>query len=320
MSVISHVVIAGHCTIDEIHTPDGRVLPATPGGAAAYATVGAVMAGARVTLITFLGDDYPFERFRAGLAGYGELDVSHVRWTAPRSIHNVVRYTASGFRTCEVESWTVMEELTPTAADLDEETVRGAHVLLTAGSLAKQYGAVRRLREIGRPVAVDTETHYFPTPGLKRALFAVAAAATYFLPSIEHLQQLYRCESRDVATYAARLLDLGCPWIIVKRGTEGSTLLDRANRRMWSVPPVRACEVADTTGAGDAFAGGFVAALAGGKDLLDATCWGTVSASFEVEAIGARLPESFGPDLANRRYVQVSGGVEEQVWRDRSKG
>jgi sugar/nucleoside kinase (ribokinase family) len=101
-----HVVIAGHCTIDDIHTPDGRVLAATPGGAAAYATVGAAMYGARVTLITLLGDDYPFERFRDGLAGCGSVDTSQVRWAAPRSIHNVAWYRPNGVRTFDIESGT----------------------------------------------------------------------------------------------------------------------------------------------------------------------------------------------------------------------
>lgn len=314
-----HVVIAGHCTIDDIHTPDGRVLAATPGGAAAYATVGAAMYGVRVTLITLLGDDYPFERFRDGLAGCGCVDTSQVRWAAPRSIHNVAWYRPNGVRTFDIESWDVMEELTPTAADLAEETVRDAHILLTPGSLAKQYEAVRRLREYGRPVAVDTEIHYFPTPELKRALCDLIAGVTYFLPSVEHLQRLYDCRSRDVTSYADRLAELGCPWVVLKRGTEGSTLLDCSNRRVWHIPPVRDLAVADTTGAGDAFAGGFMAALAGGKDAVDAACWGTVSASFVVESIGAVMPDSFHPALARQRYSQVFRGIQEGTWRSTAR-
>jgi sugar/nucleoside kinase (ribokinase family) len=309
------IVIAGHCTIDDIHTPDGRVLPATPGGAAAYATVGAAMYGAHVTLITLLGDDYPFERFRDGCAGRGTVDTSRVRWAAPRSIHNVAWYRPDGVRTFDIENWEVVEELTPTAHDLAEEIVRDAHVLLTPGSLAKQLGAVRRLRQCGSQVAVDTVIHYFPTSELKHALRQVAAEATYFLPSIEHLQLLYECPSRDVASYADRLADLGCPWVVLKRGREGSTLFDCAERRVWHIPVVRDLVVADTTGAGDAFAGGFVAALADGKAPVDAACWGTVSASFTVEMIGAVMPDSFQPALARLRHDQVFKGVEEDARR-----
>ncbi len=44
----------------------------------------------------------------------------------------------------------------------------------------------------------------------------------------------------------------------------------------------------DPTGAGDAFAGGFLAAIAAGRSLPDALDQGIVSASFALEDWGAR--------------------------------
>lgn len=305
----TQLVIAGHCTIDDIHQADGSFLPAIPGGAAAYAVVGAAMYGARIRLITLLGDDYPFDRFCAGLAGYGNVSMKGVRWTEPRSTHNVAWYRADGVRHFDIENWEVMERLTPTSAELTPEIIRDAMVLLTPGSVDKQLASTRHVRQQGSPVAVDTEIHYFPTPETKQLLCAIIADATYFLPSIEHLQLLFDSESRDVAAYLDRLVHLGCPCIVVKQGASGSTLVDCRVGQVWQIPAVPDITVRDLTGAGDGFSGGFMAALADGKDLIDAACWGTVTASFVVESIGAIMPAHFTTNLALERYIRLRAAV-----------
>lgn len=308
------ILIAGHCTIDDIHLSDGRFLPATVGGAAAYATAGALMYGAGVTLVSLIGTDYPLQSFLEGLAPYGAIDASHVRTTAPRSIHNVAWYGPDGARRYDVESWDVMEMLTPTAQDLSEESCRRANALLTAGSLYKQRDSARWLRKRGCCIAVDTETHYFPTTELKRALREVVKEVMYFLPSIEHLQVLFDSTSRAVSSYVGQLTQLGCPWVIVKRGRYGSTVLDCENTHIWHVPPVHDVTVADATGAGDAFTGGFVAAVADGMSAVQGACWGTVSAAFELETIGAAIPHSFCRERGCVRYLEVLSGVRKEPW------
>lgn len=303
------MVVAGHCTIDDIHRADGQVLPATPGGAAAYATLGAAMCDARVTLITLLGNDYPFDRFRDGLAGHGKVELNGVRWAGPRSIHNVAWYRADGSRHFDIESWDVMDALTPTSADLAPYMCADRVVLLTPGSLPKQLEAARLARARGCPVVVDTEIHYFSDADEKQCLREVVAESTYFLPSIEHLQALYGNSSPDIGSYLDWLPGLGCRWIVVKQGAQGSTLVDCGEGRTWQVPAVPGLRVRDVTGAGDGFGGGFAAALADGKDPLDAACWGTVTASFVVESIGAVMPPHFDRALALGRYARVWGQV-----------
>jgi 2-dehydro-3-deoxygluconokinase len=305
------VVVAGQCTIDDIHLADGRFLPRTPGGAAAYAVLGAAMYGGQVTLVSLLGDDYPFERFRAGLVEYGSVDLHGVRRAGPRSIHNVAWYRSDGARHFDIESWDVVEALTPTPTDLPSDVIADAGVLLTPCSLQKQFDVARFLRKQGCPVAIDTEIHYFPTEDTKEILRRIIAQATYFLPSIEHLQLLYGSTSRDVETYDEELIESGCPWTVVKRGAQGSTLIDRRRGQYWRVPAVPAVSVVDPTGAGDGFDGGFMAALADGKDPLDAACWGAVTASFVVESVGAVMPVHFAPDLALERFTIVRSAVLE---------
>jgi ribokinase len=76
-------------------------------------------------------------------------------------------------------------------------------------------------------------------------------------------------------------------WVFLKRGAAGGLILDRKNDKLMSWP-TRAERVVDTTGAGDGFAGGFLAAWVTHGDLQRSIEQGVVSASFAIEEWGAR--------------------------------
>ena len=87
--------------------------------------------------------------------------------------------------------------------------------------------------------------------------------------------------------------DLNGPrsFVVVKKGEHGAILIHRDG--VASVPafPADAAQVVDPTGAGDTFAGGFMAHVArSGKTdfhtLRHAMAWGTVMASFTIESFG----------------------------------
>jgi hypothetical protein len=75
-----------------------------------------------------------------------------------------------------------------------------------------------------------------------------------------------------------------------KFGSRGAVVAEAGGRRLIHVPSIEA-KVLDTTGAGDAFCGGFLAGLAAGQDLAHAAARGTVSATYVFEEIGALATE-----------------------------
>jgi sugar/nucleoside kinase (ribokinase family) len=299
------LAVVGHCTIDDIHCADGRDFPATMGGAAAYATLGARLTGGSATLITVLGDDYPLEKLRSGLASVGGcVDTSHSRTIAGRSIHNDAWYSLDGARRFDVESWERLEALTPLPSDLPLEELHGAIVLLTPASVWQQEALVDALAPIECRVALDTEIHYLTDDSTRRRLLALAGRTDLFLPSIEHLKILFDSPSDEALDYAPRLEQLGCPVVAVKRGVRGSCVFDWPRTTTQSLPALEV-EVVDSTGAGDGFGGGFLSALARGLGTTEAACWGTVAASFVVESIGASLPAHFTAELAQTRFDRL---------------
>jgi sugar/nucleoside kinase (ribokinase family) len=300
---VARLLVIGHCTIDTIHLPDGTELTETFGGAAAYAAVGAAIVGADVCLVSVVGADYPLARLADGLSSKGRVDASRVRSVDGRSIRNDAWYGTDGSRRFDVESWSRLELLMPTPADLPALPPAAA-VLIAPAPVRQQTQLIEHCAR-HCAVGLDTELHYVTDTETCLALLALAARVDYFLPSIEHLQRLFGEDSREPLDYAERLAALGARLVAVKQGSAGSTVLDPSRRRAWRIPAVPGVRPLDTTGAGDAYNGGFLAALAGGASPPSAACWGSVAASFVVESVGAAAPESFGSQEAAARFRRL---------------
>ena len=110
----------------------------------------------------------------------------------------------------------------------------------------------------------------------------------------EEAMQLTEC--RNVVTAGRKILKSGPrSFVVVKKGEHGAILIHRDGVASVPAYPADEAQVVDPTGAGDTFAGGFMAhiARAGTHDfdtLRHAMAWGTVLASFTIEAFGlARL-------------------------------
>ena len=304
------LIVVGHCTIDDIHHAGGPELPETMGGAAAYATLGAALVGGEVSLVTVIGEDYPLDKLRAGLAaGRAVVDTSHCRRVEGRSVHYDAWYTADGNRHFDVESWDRLEVLTPMPPDLPIEEMRGGIVVLTPASIWQQEALVDALAPVDCRVALDTEVHYFTDDSLRRRLLALAGKVDLFLPSIEHLQVLFDSKSDSVLDYAPQLEQLGCPLVAVKSGSRGSVVLDLTSGTIVTVPALEV-DMVDATGAGDGYGGGFLSALGQGLGLAAAAAWGTVAASFVVESVGASVPVHFSAALAETRFERLVPQIE----------
>jgi ribokinase len=77
---------------------------------------------------------------------------------------------------------------------------------------------------------------------------------------------------------------------------------DAAQGRLTHVP-VYPAQVRDTTGAGDAYCGGFLAGYLLNSDPVIAALYGTVSASYVIEAIGALATQQPALAEAQARLV-----------------
>ena len=92
--------------------------------------------------------------------------------------------------------------------------------------------------------------------------------------------------SDDIALLAERLHALGSRNVVVTLGEKGvyGSFADGRKRHL----PARKVEAVDTTAAGDTFIGGFIAALAQGRDQFEAIAYGQAAAALSVTRAGAQ--------------------------------
>ena len=86
---------------------------------------------------------------------------------------------------------------------------------------------------------------------------------------------------------ANNLLDIGPDSIVVKQGSYGATYI--SNDTTCSIGVCQGLSVVDPTGAGDAFAGGFLGSLIkNGPDIDTAIRYGTAAAGLAISSLGAQ--------------------------------
>ncbi|OYT73802.1 MAG: sugar kinase [Chloracidobacterium sp. CP2_5A] len=122
----------------------------------------------------------------------------------------------------------------------------------------------------------------------------------------EEARQLAR--DPNVIRAAKAIMAMGPKRLIVKRGEYGATLFGDGS--FFAIPGFPQENVADPTGAGDTFAGGvlgYLAATGSGleeESLRKAMIYGSVMASFAIEAFGTERLLSLTRDEINDRYRQ----------------
>ena len=104
----------------------------------------------------------------------------------------------------------------------------------------------------------------------------------YFLPSIEEVSEMTGYQEPE----QIRRFFEGCGMkgMVIKLGKRGCYVTDFREERYLSEYPAK---VVDTTGAGDSFVGGFLAAISQGENCFTAASVGTVVASVCVAHVGA---------------------------------
>jgi len=148
------------------------------------------------------------------------------------------------------------------------------------------------------------------TPTARRALPALLNGVTAFLPSQEELKNLFWGETHDLWRMAEAVSMYGCEYVVIKCGARGQLLYDVDTKRKWEIPAYPA-RIADVTGAGDAFCGGFMAGYCRNYDPLEGVLYGNISASLKLEGSGPFYPMDVLTGLAAARLNVLKDMVRE---------
>lgn len=256
------------------------------GGSAANTCAAAAALGARVGFLGKVAEDALGAVFRHDITAAG------VRFPTPPLIGGaptarcLILVTPDGQRTMHTYLGACVQF---GEADVDEAMVAAAEITYLEGYLFDPPAAQRAFRKAariahaaGRRVAITLSDPF--CVARHRAAFRdfVAKDADILFANEAELLALY--ETADLAAAIARVRQ-EVALAAITRSEKGSLVLaGEATVEIAAVPT----KVVDTTGAGDAYAAGFLAALAAGKDLAECGRWGSVAAAEAISHFGAR--------------------------------
>lgn len=255
------LVVLGHVSIDTIIFPDGERVD-IPGGAAAAVVTSAALAGAKVGLVTKIGEDFPGEWLEK-LAEY--VDLRGVQVLPGKTIHIWVIYREDGSVESPVEMG-VAERMGETP--IPEEYMKANLFHIAPIPPEEQLKVLERLE--GKRVSLDFNPTYYDEYRERRGLMRELVSRTSVIFPNEGEARLIT-GLNDVRKAAEELYSWGAGLVVITRAEKGVLIYD-GNFHEFPTLPVE--EPVDPTGAGDAFAGGFLAGLSRNKTLEECVALG----------------------------------------------
>ena len=300
------LVVAGNLLVDDIVYPDGRTRIGEPGGAVLYAALAAGLWGAKVGVASVRGEDYPLAAIDA-LAARG-VDLSGVRQLDGPGVRTWLLYEERGRRVIHRLGVPTHAEVSPRGRDVLEHYRGAKAVHLAPMPFEIQSGLVEAL-SAERETALSLDPHEPIREQNLAAWRAVLSNVDALFVSEDDLQ--LASAALDPRAALRSLAGGRLRFVVFKRGRQGGLLYDARERSFIEWPPVPRLS-GDPTGAGDAFAGGFLAGIVQGRTLECALDQAIVSASFALEDWGARGLIAATREEADRRLREWLGSKAER--------
>ena len=288
---MSDIVILGIFVADTAYRADrqpkmGETILGTsfalgPGGKGSNQSVAAAMAGGDVTFISRLGKDAFADIARATWAKAGVKSAITEDGESYTGAAYIFLENATGNNAIIVAAGAA-GRISVADVEANRPLIEGAKVFIT--QLEQPIPAARRALEIARAAGVRTILNPAPAAELDDAFLALCDIVTPNESETESLTGLPVTTIPEAETAARALLARGVGACLITLGERGALYVDRD--RSFHVPVISAGKVLDTTGAGDAFNGGFAVALTEGRDLADAVRFGCATAGISVTRAG----------------------------------
>lgn len=305
-----HVVVLGSLNTDLVMRTErfpepGETITAQSfqtfiGGKGLNQAIAAARQGARVSMIGRVGDDSFGETLRA-IAGREGIMTERLLVTpgvtsgvaniiVDDKAENVILLSAGANGRVTPEDVSAASDLIASADVLLVQLEIPLDAVVAGAALARRHGVKMLL---------------VPAPA-KPLPNELLANVDVLVPNRVEISAVLAAPSHDVEVDARRALAIGARTVVVTLGSRGALVLDgpSGEAKALRVPafPVKAI---DTTGAGDAFAGGLAVALAAGEPLPQAVRRAAASGALACTVMGAE------PSLPRREAVDalLAGGA-----------
>jgi len=293
------ILVVGSIGIDLVETPFGRAEDVL-GGAASHFCAAASFYDT-VNMIGVVGTDFPqayLDYFRsrgADIKGIQIVEGKTFRWGGRYHLDMNTRdtlYTELG----------VFAEFNP----IIPASYRRAPLLFLANIHPALQNDVLDQATGAQLTVLDSMNYWINTT--RQELDAVIRKVDVLLMSEEEARQY--ADVPGLVTAAHKILAAGLRMVVIKQGSYGALLFSR-DGSFFAAPAYPLEDVRDPTGAGDAFAGGFIGYLARAyqehgaftvTDFKRALVHGNIMGSFHCEDFGLSRLKTLTPEDINARY------------------
>lgn len=265
-----------------------------PGGKGSNQAVAAARCGANVSFITRLGQD-----------AFSDMAVKmfETEGVTTHIEHLSDSYTGSAYIFIDNATGDNAIIVCPGAAStITPEFVEGARTVIENSSvfvtqLEQPKDAAMRALEIARQAGVTTILNTAPAEDIDDRMFALCDYVTPNETEVEHYTGVRVATLDDARKAGDALLEKGVGTALITLGEQGALLHNK--EQSVSIPAVQAGKVLETTGAGDAFNGGFATAIAQGQTPVDAANFASAVAGISVTRAGT------APSMPTRAEVDA---------------
>jgi 2-dehydro-3-deoxygluconokinase len=304
------IAAIGECMIELRHLGDAQLELAFGGdtfNTATYIVRAGKAHGFKVDYVTALGDDPYSDAMRAFFAGegVGTALVGTIKGRLPGLY--AIRTDARGERTFyywrreaaarDMFLGSAGEALAEQLVTYDWIYLSGITLsILDAGSRERLTASLDRARARGGKVVFDSNyrpRNWTSLEATRAAYLDILKRTDVALPTFSDEQAVFG--DSDAHATVQRLHGYGVPEVAVKNGEAAAVASDGRMIYQIAAEPVKA--VIDTTAAGDAFNGGYLAARISGLDIEHAVRAGHRLAGAVVQHRGAIIPAEATPSL-----------------------
>ena len=312
------VLVVGSVAYDSVTTQTGRREKALGGSATYFSISGSYFTP--VSVIGVVGDD--FLPAHMELMEAHRVDTSGIERRPGKTFHWSGVYGTEDVNTRETLD-TQLNVFADFSPELRPRDRMSPYLFLANIDPELQLDVLNQMD--GRPQLVALDTMNFWIEG-KRAALAKVVEAVDILFMDEGEVRAFAGEINLVKA-ARSILEMGPQTVVIKRGEHGVLLFRKED--VFAAPAFPLEDVADPTGAGDSFAGGFIGYLAAtGDDGRDAfrraALLGSTMGSFAVESFSTDRIAALTKDQIEHRFTSIvellsvapMEGGELVPWRD----
>lgn len=271
----------------------GERVAMMPGGAAANTTLGSQRLGLRTTYLGKIGGDITAEHYHENFVAAGGDGSRFKRASLPNG-RCLSLVTPDGQRTMRTHLGAAMTLHPDEVTAADFRGCRHAHVegyLLFNPALADKVMATARAA--GCTLSLDLASFEVVNVARGWIFEQLRAGVDVVFANEDEARALFQADS-DYEAYARELAAFG-GIAAVKMGADGAWIAQGA--QLHRVLPVSVDEVVDTTGAGDAWAAGFLFGHLRDRPLSHAGAIGSMLGAETVRHLGASVPDVHWPRL-----------------------